>query len=182
MYGSNAFPIGPNGKFIYKERVGNFGNYLPTEMYTLEDEYDEYNAAAQIPAPEKNFDSTVFGARQKLQTGRTIREGLDKGADSGFSPRYGRKYTSGSSDISMSGHNVGKAFYEDQGLGKSFHKKMRRRIKKTGGKITRPVGKITRPVTRPVTRLARPVARVVPGTTVSTPVERQYIKHNNWGW
>jgi hypothetical protein len=102
----------------------------------------------------------------------------------------------------MSGHNVGKAFYEDQGLGKSFHKKMLflykcehcrriknlykcehcRRIKKTGGKITRPVGKITRPVTRPVTRLARPVARVVPGTTVSTPVERQYIKHNNWGW
>lgn len=152
MYGSNAFPIGPNGQFIYKERVNDFGNSLPTQMYFLEDDYDEYNVAAQIPAPEKNFDFSVFGARQKLQRGRVIREGLDKGAESGFSPRYGRKYTSGSSDIGMSGYNVGKGFYEDAGLGRGFRKKMKRmhkRIRRTAGKITKPVGK--------------PVSKVVPG-------------------
>jgi len=81
-FGSNDFPLGPNGRFPRK-RVGNFGGMIAPPN-RIEDVYRR-NVVSKLPVVEKEYSSTVERAKGRMKAGSAMRIG--QRADK-FSPRY----------------------------------------------------------------------------------------------
>lgn len=110
MFGSDSFPLGPNGQFP-RQRIGSAGNEIaPPER--MEEMYSR-NRYAKLPVTEKDYHSSVNKVKGSMKYGRMIR-----GEESEFRPRYAPK--------SRVQQSMGE--YEDDGLG--FGKKFRKKFKK----------------------------------------------------
>jgi len=106
-FGSDSFPLGPNGQFP-RQRIYSAGNEIadPEEMEGL---YG-MSEVAKLPVVECDFHSSLDRVKGKMKQGRMMRMGQDEDK---FIPRY-----------ALEG--------EDDGLGKSWRKKFKKlkRMKK----------------------------------------------------
>lgn len=84
-FGSNDFPLGPNGQFP-KQRIGNYGNTIAPPS-RVEDVY-RGNSESRLPAIEREYSSSVEKVKRRMKLGRKMREGQrsDK-----FRPKYARR-------------------------------------------------------------------------------------------
>lgn len=81
MFGSDSFPLGPNGQFP-KQRIGNAGNELipPQDM---EETYLECGLA-KLPVRERDYHSSLNKVKGRMKMGRMMREDQDENQ---FRPR-----------------------------------------------------------------------------------------------
>lgn len=80
-FGSDSFPIGPNGSYP-KQRINSAGN----EIAAPEDMEDLYtlNRSAKLPVRERDFRSSLAKVQNRMKVGRAMREGQD---EKKFEPR-----------------------------------------------------------------------------------------------
>lgn len=71
-FGSNSFPLGPNGQFP-RQRVGVFNNMIAPPN-RVEDVY-RGNGSVRLPVVEKEYVTTVERAKQRMKKGRIMRQG-----------------------------------------------------------------------------------------------------------
>lgn len=83
MFGSDSFPLGPNGQFP-KQRISSFDKTLPD----VEEVYDESGMAA-LPVRERDFHSSLDRVKGRMKVGRMMREGQDERK---FTPRVKKKF------------------------------------------------------------------------------------------
>ena len=84
-FGSDSFPLGPNGQFP-RQRIRNAGNEIaPPEM--MEELYDRGDVA-RLPVVERDFHSSVNRAKERMQRGKMMRR--EQGYDD-LRPRYALK-------------------------------------------------------------------------------------------
>jgi hypothetical protein len=80
-FGSNAFPLGPNGQFP-KQRIAKFNNsIIPASQ--VEDVYRR-NTRSQLPVVEYDFNSSLNKVKRSMKQGRVMRAGQDENK---FTPR-----------------------------------------------------------------------------------------------
>lgn len=86
-FGSNDFPLGPNGSFP-KQRINSAGNEIaaPEEMEEL---YD-MSGVARLPVIERDFHSSLNKVKGRMKQGRIMRQESDKDVDK-FRPRHAAK-------------------------------------------------------------------------------------------
>jgi len=106
MFGSDDFPLGPNGKFP-RQRINSAGNEIadPDEMEGM---YG-MSGVARLPVVERDFHSSLDRVKGKMKQGRIMRQGQDEDK---FTPRY-----------ALEGD-------DDDGLGKSRWKKRFKKMRK----------------------------------------------------
>lgn len=85
MFGSDSFPLGPNGSFP-KQRISNFNDQLP--MADVEDVYDG-NDLSKLPVRERDFHSSLNRVKGRMKVGKMMREGQDERK---FTPRAKKKF------------------------------------------------------------------------------------------
>ena len=85
-FGSNDFPLGPNGQFP-PQRIGNFDKRIAHPQMTIEEQYNNYNGA-RLPAVEEEYSSSVDKVKRRMKFGREMRK--EQKADK-FRPRYAPK-------------------------------------------------------------------------------------------
>lgn len=75
MFGSDNFPLGPNGQFP-KQRIATAGN----ELLPPEDMEESYllSGIAKLPVRERDFHSSVNKAKGRMKIGRMMREDQDE--------------------------------------------------------------------------------------------------------
>lgn len=85
MFGSDNFPLGPNGQFP-AQRISSAGN----EIHAPEDMEDVYleSGLAKLPVRERDFHSSLQKVGGKMKMGRAMREGQD---EQKFRPRSKKK-------------------------------------------------------------------------------------------
>ena len=81
MFGSDNFPLGPNGQFP-KQRIGSSGDGMPMSQ-DMEEVY-ELSGLAKLPVRERDFNSTLQKVGGRMKFGRAMREGQD---EQKFKPR-----------------------------------------------------------------------------------------------
>ena len=81
-FGSNDFPLGPNGQFP-RNRVHDFGNQIAPPN-RVEDVYRR-STASKLPVVERDFSTSVERAKHRMKMGREMRKGQ---APDRFQPRY----------------------------------------------------------------------------------------------
>lgn len=81
-FGSNDFPLGPNGQFP-RQRIGNFDNRIAPPN-RVEDVYRR-NRGSKLPVVEKEFSSSVEKVKRRMKMGREMRK--NQRADK-FRPQY----------------------------------------------------------------------------------------------
>ena len=75
MFGSDSFPLGPNGQFP-KQRISSAGNELiPSE--DMEQTYLE-SGLAKLPVRERDFHSSLNKVKGRMKVGRMMREDQDE--------------------------------------------------------------------------------------------------------
>lgn len=85
MFGSDSFPLGPNGQYP-KQRISNAGN----ELCPPEDMDEVYlGAVAKLPVRERDFHSSLSKVKNRMKVGRAMREGQDERK---FTPRAKKKF------------------------------------------------------------------------------------------
>jgi hypothetical protein len=74
MFGSDSFPLGPNGQFP-RQRISSAGNEIapPEEMEGL---YG-MSGVAKLPVIERDFHSSLNKVKGRMKQGRMMREGQD---------------------------------------------------------------------------------------------------------
>jgi hypothetical protein len=88
-FGSNDFPLGPNGKFP-PQRIGSYGNRVAPPN-RIEEMYEGLGVDAKLPVTEKNFTSSVERAKSGMKYGKPNKhsdryEDIDK-----FRPKYAQR-------------------------------------------------------------------------------------------
>lgn len=84
-FGSNDFPLGPNGQFP-RQRISSAGNEIAApEM--MEGIYS-VSGVAKLPVIERDFHSSLNKVKGRMKQGKIMREGQD--ADK-FRPKYAAK-------------------------------------------------------------------------------------------
>ena len=78
MFGSDSFPVGPNGRFP-KQRISSAGNEIaaPEDMEALYEESD-LNGIAKLPVRERDYRSSLNKVQNRMKVGRAMREGQDE--------------------------------------------------------------------------------------------------------
>jgi hypothetical protein len=75
MFGSDNFPLGPNGQFP-KQRISSAGNEIAApeeieEMYGM-------SGVAKLPVRERDYHSSVNKVKGRMKVGRMMREDQDE--------------------------------------------------------------------------------------------------------
>jgi hypothetical protein len=72
MFGSDDFPLGPNGEFP-RQRIKTYGN----EIFPPEDAEGVYleSGLAKLPVVERDFHSSLNKVNWRMKEGRPMREG-----------------------------------------------------------------------------------------------------------
>lgn len=84
-FGSNGFPLGPNGEYP-KQRINRF-NSVMNPIRRVEDVYRDSNEA-KLPVVERDFNSSINKVKRNMKQGRIMREGQDVDL---FRPRTAKK-------------------------------------------------------------------------------------------
>jgi hypothetical protein len=84
-FGSDSFPLGPNGRFP-RQRINSAGNEIaaPEQMEGL---YG-MSGVAKLPVVERDFNSSLNKVKGRMKYGKAMREGQD---EQKFRPRYAKK-------------------------------------------------------------------------------------------
>ena len=75
MFGSDSFPLGPNGSFP-KQRIYDAGNEIATPA-DMEEVYG-MSGVAKLPVQERDFHSSIARVKNKMKKGKMMREGQDE--------------------------------------------------------------------------------------------------------
>lgn len=86
MFGSDSFPLGPNGKFPRK-RIRSFDRKLIPGVSTQDTYLSGGSSVSKLPNLERDFHSSNAKAKARLMSGAIIRRGGYPGINR-FRPRY----------------------------------------------------------------------------------------------
>jgi len=75
-FGSNTFPLGPNGEYP-KQRISNFNSHDIASSERVEDVY-RTNRQSRLPVVERDFTSSLNKVQRKMKQGKMMREGQDE--------------------------------------------------------------------------------------------------------
>lgn len=87
-FGSNDFPLGPNGKFP-KQRISSAGNEI-ADPHEMEEMYS-MTGLAKLPAVEKDYHSSVGKVKDRMKTGKPHKSAEAYDDVDKYRPKYAPK-------------------------------------------------------------------------------------------